>query len=53
LPNSGHLRVTVALQAVRVEYVRSYLPKDATLEHPDGEIAFAYKIAAAAKATGR
>jgi hypothetical protein len=53
LPNSGHLRVTVAPQAVRVEYVRSYLPKDATPEHPDGEIAFAYKIAAAAKATGR
>ena len=46
LPNSGRVRVTVSPQVVRVEYVRSYLPKDATPEHPDGEIAFSYEIAA-------
>jgi len=46
LPNSGHLRVTVSSEKVRVEYVRSYLPKDATTEHPDGEVAFAYELPA-------
>lgn len=44
LPNSGHLRVTVSPAKVRVEYVRSYLPRDATQQHPDGEIAFAYDV---------
>jgi hypothetical protein len=52
-PGSGRVRVTVSPQTVRVEYVRSYLPKDATPEHPDGEIASRYEIAAAAKAAGR
>jgi len=44
LPNSGHLRVTVSPAKVRVEYVRSYLPKDASAEHSDGEVAIAYEI---------
>jgi sugar lactone lactonase YvrE len=44
LSNSGHLRVTVSGEKVRVEYVRSCLPKDATKEHPDGEVAFAYDL---------
>ncbi|MFZ5833334.1 MAG: hypothetical protein ACOY3P_24860 [Planctomycetota bacterium] len=46
LPNSGHLRITVAPQKVGVDYIRSYLPKDATKEHPDGELAFHYDILA-------
>jgi len=46
LPNSGRVRVTVSPERVRVEYVRSYLPGDATAEHPDGEIAFSYQIPA-------
>jgi hypothetical protein len=33
LPNSGHLRVTVSPAKVRVEYIRSYLPKDGTSKH--------------------
>ena len=45
LPNSGRVRVTVSPEKVRVEYVRSYLPKDATKEHPDGQVAFSYDIA--------
>ena len=44
LPSSGRVRVTVSLDEVRVEYVRSWLPKDATAEHPDGEVAFSYEI---------
>ncbi len=46
LPSSGRVRVKVSSQKVLVEYVRSYLPKDATAQHPDGEIAFSYQIAA-------
>jgi hypothetical protein len=46
LPNSGHLRVSVCPATVRVEYVRSYRPEDATAEHPDGEVAFAYEVTA-------
>jgi len=50
LPNSGYLRVVVSPEKVRVEYVRSYLPKDATPQHPDGEVAFAYELPERAKA---
>ena len=46
LPSSGRVRVTVSPRKVLVEYVRSYLPEDATAAHPDGEIAFSYEIAA-------
>ena len=46
LPSSGRVRVTVSPQKVLVEYVRSYLPNDATAAHPDGEIAFSYEIMA-------
>lgn len=46
LPNSGHVRITVGREKVRVEYIRSYLAKDATKEHPDGELAFAYELTA-------
>jgi 3',5'-cyclic AMP phosphodiesterase CpdA len=44
LPSSGRARVTVSGDKVRVEYVRSYLPKDAITEHPDGEVAYSYEI---------
>ncbi len=48
-PGSGRVRVSVGPEKVCVEYVRSYLPKDATQDHPDGEIAFKYEIPAATK----
>jgi hypothetical protein len=44
LPSSGRVRVTVSPTKVLVEYVRSYLPADATVQHPDGEIAFSYQV---------
>jgi hypothetical protein len=44
LPSSGRVRVSVSAEKVRVDYVRSYLPKDASTEHPDGEIAFSYDV---------
>ena len=43
-PGSGRVRVKVAPESARVEYVRSYLPQDATTTHPDGEIAFSYSV---------
>ena len=44
LPGSGRIRVTVAPEKVRVEYVRSWLSADATPAHPDGEVAYTYEI---------
>lgn len=48
-PGSGIVRVSVGPEKVCVEYIRSYLPKDTTKEHPDGEIAFKYEIPAVRK----
>ena len=45
-PNSGRVRVAVGPDKVRVEYLASRLPKDATPEHPDGEIIFSYEVSA-------
>jgi len=46
LPSSGRVRVTVSPEKVRVEYVRSWLPNDATRSHSDGENAFSNEIPA-------
>ncbi len=50
LPNSGYLRVKVAREAVTVDYVRSWLPKDETAEHRQGEVAFSYQVKARGQA---
>ena len=44
LPNAGHLRVTVSAAQVKVDYVRSYLPKDEHGKQVNGEIAYSYTI---------
>ena len=44
LPNSGHLRVTVSPENVKVEYVRSFLPKDETAQNKTGDVAHSYAI---------
>ena len=44
LPNSGHLRVTVSPEHVKVDYVRCYLPKDETSLQKSGEVAYSYTI---------
>ena len=46
LPSSGHLRVTVSPDKVKVEYVRSFLPKDETPETRHGAIAHSYEVKA-------
>ena len=44
LPSSGYLRVTVSPAEVKVDYVRSFLPKDETPETAHGMIAHSYRI---------
>jgi hypothetical protein len=44
-PNSGHVRVTVSPDQVKVDYVRSYLPKDEVNGHTTGEVAYSYTVA--------
>ena len=46
LPNSGHLRVTVTPENVKVDYVRSFLPKDETAQSKTGDIAHSYSVKA-------
>ena len=46
LPNSGHLRVTVSPENVKVEYVRSFLLKDETMQNRTGAIAHSYTVKA-------
>ena len=43
---TGRVCVSVGPDKVRVEYVASRRPADATPEHPDGEIVFAYEVSA-------
>jgi len=42
LPNAGYLRVTVSPANVKVDYIRSYLPKDENPDRKNGEVAFSY-----------
>ncbi len=44
LPNSGHLRVTVSPESVKVDYVRSFLAKDETAQLMTGDIAHSYSV---------
>ena len=41
---AGHLRVAVSAERVKVEYVRSFLPKDETAERKQGMVAHAYEV---------
>lgn len=44
LPGSGRVRVSVSPEKVGVAYVRSYLPRDETAEHKNGEIGYSYEV---------
>jgi hypothetical protein len=44
LPNSGHLRVTVSPEQVKVDYVRCYLNQDETVQRKTGEVAYHYEL---------
>jgi len=45
ISGTGHLRVDVSADCVKVDFVRTYLPKD-TLDgkHKNGEVAFSYQV---------
>jgi hypothetical protein len=42
LPNSGYTRVSVSPASVKVEYIRTYLPKDEGPGKTSGSVAFSY-----------
>ena len=44
ISSSGHLRVSVASDSARVDYVRAYLPKDETSRRSNGEISSSYLV---------
>ena len=44
LPNTGYTRVTVSPSTVKVDYVRTYLPKDEGPGKTSGAVAFSYSI---------
>ncbi len=46
LPNSGHLRITVSPENVKVEYVRTYLPRNETATRRNGDVSATYFIGA-------
>lgn len=43
-PSSGHLRIRVAPDQSRVDYVRSYLPKDEDARRRNGEVSYTYEV---------
>lgn len=43
-PNTGYTRVTVSPSAVKVDYVRTYLPADESPGRTSGSVAFSYSI---------
>jgi len=45
-PNSGHLRISVAAERVKVEYVRAFMPSDAAQGMINGTLADHYEIKA-------
>ncbi|MBX7104203.1 MAG: metallophosphoesterase family protein [Gemmataceae bacterium] len=44
LANSGYLRVSVSPEEAKVDYVRSWLPKDETSSQKTGDIAHSYSV---------
>ena len=44
LENSGYLNVTVSAENVRVDYIRSYLPKDETDGRRHGSVDYSYTV---------
>jgi hypothetical protein len=44
LGSSGHLRVTVAPEQVKVEYIRAYLPQDEKPNQQNGQVDYTYLI---------
>jgi len=43
-PSSGHLRIRVSPEHCRVDYVRSYLPKDEDGKRRNGDVSYSYEV---------
>ncbi|NWJ46964.1 MAG: metallophosphoesterase [Chloroflexi bacterium] len=43
-PNTGHVRVSVSAQQVKVEYISSVLPKNETKEKANGTVIYSYIV---------
>jgi len=43
-PSSGHIRIRVSPEHCRVDYVRSYLPKDQDARRSNAEVSYSYEI---------
>ena len=50
-PNAGYVKVTVSPSAVKVDYIREFLPKDETPTQVSGMVQFSYTIPATSSAT--
>ena len=44
LPSRGYLLVTVTDSSAKVDYIKTYLPNEATGGHSNGEIAYSYTV---------
>jgi len=44
LPSSGRVRVTVSPEKVKVEYIRSWLPKEVSTNRRNGELGYSYEV---------
>ena len=44
IANSGHLRVTVSPVEAKVEYIRTFLPKDEDIDRKNGAVAHSYVV---------
>jgi hypothetical protein len=44
LRGAGHLRVTVAPELAKVEFVSAYLPRDTSANRHNGDVAFSYAV---------
>lgn len=42
--SSGHIRIRVSPEHCRIDYVRSYLPKDEDGRHRNGEVSYTYQV---------
>lgn len=49
---TGHIRVTVSPENIKVDYVKAYLPADTLGVHKNGEIGFTYTIGKPSPNTG-
>jgi len=48
-PSSGHIRIRVSPDSSRVDYVRSYLPKDENNNRQNAEISYSYQVTPTSK----